>query len=42
MFARHAVLVFAALALTATIAVEAQRLPTGVRPEAYRLTLTPI
>jgi aminopeptidase N/puromycin-sensitive aminopeptidase len=34
-------LVFAALALSAATAVEAQRLPTGVHPEAYKLTLTP-
>jgi aminopeptidase N len=33
--------VLAALALTATTAVEAQRLPSGVHPEAYKLTLTP-
>src|SRR5580698_6679888 len=41
MSARCAVLVLATLALTAITAVEAQRLPTGVRPEAYKLTLTP-
>src|ERR1700722_17853046 len=34
-------LVLAALAFTTTTAVEAQRLPGGVRPEAYKLTLTP-
>jgi aminopeptidase N len=34
-------LVLAALALSAVTAVEAQRLPSGVHPEAYKLTLTP-
>src|ERR1700732_4373261 len=34
-------LVLAALAFTTTTAVEAQRLPSGVHPEAYKLTLTP-
>jgi len=34
-------LVLAALALTTTAAVEGQRLPSGVHPEAYKLTLTP-
>jgi aminopeptidase N len=37
----HTLLVLSALALTATTAAEAQRLPTGVHPEAYKLTLTP-
>jgi aminopeptidase N len=41
MSVRHTLLTFAAVALTATTAVEAQRLPTGVHPEAYRLTLAP-
>src|SRR3984957_5778756 len=34
-------LVLAALAFTTTTAVEGPRLPTGVHPEAYKLTLTP-
>jgi aminopeptidase N len=34
-------LVLAALAFTTTTAVEGQRLPSGVHPEAYKLTLTP-
>jgi aminopeptidase N/puromycin-sensitive aminopeptidase len=41
MSVRHPLLVLAAFALTITTAVEAQRLPTGVHPEAYKLTLTP-
>ena len=41
MVVRRTLFVLAALVLTATIAVEAQRLPTGVHPEAYKLTLTP-
>jgi aminopeptidase N len=41
MSARHTVLVLVVLALTASIAVEAQRLPSDVHPEAYKLTLTP-
>jgi aminopeptidase N len=41
MSARYAVLLLAALAFTTTTAVEAQRLPSGVRPQAYKLTLTP-
>src|SRR5580693_6480898 len=42
MFVRRTLLVLSALALTAiTSSVEAQRLPTGVHPEAYKLTLTP-
>jgi aminopeptidase N len=41
MTARHAALVLSVLALTFSTAVEAQRLPGGVRPEAYKLTLTP-
>ena len=34
-------LVLTALALSAVTAIEAQRLPSGVHPEAYKLTLTP-
>jgi aminopeptidase N len=34
-------LVLAAFAVTTSTAVEAQRLPSGVHPEAYKLTLTP-
>ena len=41
MVVRRTLLVLAAVALTATTAVEAQRLPSGVHPEAYKLTLTP-
>src|ERR1700727_739781 len=42
MVVRHTLLVLAAaLVLTATTVVKAQRLPTGVHPEAYKLTLTP-
>ena len=41
MSVRHTLLTLVTLALAATTAVEAQRLPTGVRPEAYKLTLTP-
>jgi aminopeptidase N len=41
MSARHALLVIATLAFTAAIPVDAQRLPSGVHPEAYKLTLTP-
>ena len=42
MVVRRTLLVLAvALVLTATTAVKAQRLPTGVHPEAYKLTLTP-
>ncbi len=39
--ARQTLLALAAVALTAFTPANAQRLPTGVRPEAYRLTLTP-
>ena len=38
---RNTLLALAALALTATAATQAQRLPGGVHPEAYTLTLTP-
>jgi aminopeptidase N len=41
MFVRRTLFALAALALTLTTAVEAQRLPAGVRPEAYKLILTP-
>ncbi len=39
--ARRTLLTLTAIALTATIAANAQRLPTGVHPEAYKLTLAP-
>src|ERR1700681_4378155 len=38
---RSAVLVLSAFLLTTNFAAQAQRLPAGVRPEHYRLTLTP-
>jgi aminopeptidase N len=38
---RSTVLVLSALLLTANFAAQAQRLPAGIRPEHYRLTLTP-
>jgi len=38
---RNTLLVLAALTFTASTAIQAQRLPTGVHPEAYKLTLTP-
>jgi aminopeptidase N len=38
---RNTVLAFATLALSLSTAVQAQRLPSGVHPEHYRLTLTP-
>ncbi len=38
---RNTVLAVAALALTLSTAVQAQRLPAGVHPEHYRLMLTP-
>ena len=38
---RNTLSVLAALALLSTIATQAQRLPGGVHPEAYTLTLTP-
>jgi len=41
MHLRNTLLALAALALTATAATQAQRLPGGVHPEAYTLTLTP-
>jgi aminopeptidase N len=41
MSVRHTLFVLAALTLSTTVAVEAQRLPGGVHPEAYKLTLTP-
>src|SRR5580658_6939296 len=41
MVVRRTLLALAALILTAATAVKAQRLPTGVHPEAYKLTLTP-
>jgi aminopeptidase N len=41
MSGRHTLLVLAALTLSATTAIEAQRLPGGVHPEAYKLTITP-
>ena len=44
MFVRNAALVssvFSALVLLTTTAVHAQRLPGGVHPEHYGLTLTP-
>jgi aminopeptidase N len=41
MSVRKTVLVFAVLALTLTIAGQAQRLPADVHPEHYTLTLTP-
>jgi aminopeptidase N len=41
MSVRNTVLAVAALALTLSTAVQAQRLPAGVHPEHYRLTLTP-
>jgi aminopeptidase N len=41
MVVRRTFLVLAALALSAVTVVEAQRLPAGVHPEAYKLTLTP-
>jgi aminopeptidase N len=41
MSARHALLALSVLFLSASVSVEAQRLPAGIHPEAYRLTLTP-
>src|ERR1700761_4172491 len=41
MFFRRSLPVVFALVLTTTFAASAQRLPGGVRPEAYKLTLTP-
>jgi aminopeptidase N len=41
MFARNTVLALAAFSLFANIAVHAQRLPKGVHPEHYALTITP-
>jgi aminopeptidase N len=41
MFFRNTVLTLCALALTAATALQGQRLPTDVQPEAYKLTLTP-
>jgi aminopeptidase N len=41
MVVRRPLLVLTVLLLAATTAVRAQRLPTGVHPEAYKLTLTP-
>ncbi len=41
MFGRNAALVFSALVLLTTTAVQAQRLPGGVHPEHYGLKLTP-
>jgi aminopeptidase N/puromycin-sensitive aminopeptidase len=41
MVVRRTLLVLAAFALSTVTAVEAQRLPSGVHPEAYKLTLTP-
>src|ERR1700681_3728440 len=38
---RSAVLVLSAFLLTTNFAAQAQRLPAGVRPEHYTLTLTP-
>src|ERR1700677_1749330 len=41
MSARPALFILAAFGLSITNTVEAQRLPTGVHPEAYKLALTP-
>jgi aminopeptidase N len=41
MFFRHTVLTLCALALAVATALQGQRLPTDVQPEAYNLTLTP-
>jgi aminopeptidase N len=41
MVVRRTLLVLTVLLLASTTAVRAQRLPTGVHPEAYKLTLTP-
>src|SRR6266702_5264932 len=38
---RSTVLALSALLLTTNFAAHAQRLPAGIRPEHYRLTLTP-
>ena len=38
---RRTVLALSALLLAANFAAQAQRLPGGVRPEHYKLTLTP-
>ena len=38
---RSTVLILSALLLTTNFAAQAQRLPAGVRPEHYALTLTP-
>src|ERR1700733_16320603 len=41
MFVRRTLVALASLALTFTTAAEGQRLPGGVHPESYKLTLTP-
>jgi aminopeptidase N/puromycin-sensitive aminopeptidase len=41
MVVNRTLLVLVTFAMTAATAIEAQRLPAGVHPEAYKLTLTP-